>query len=347
MCRRGIGRYILGDCLEKTLTFAVINKKQKLTTNYINFFNLLFVMEDNREKILQFIKEKGPILPVELTKHINSNILIASAHLSELSSNGKLKISNVKVGGSPLYYIPGQESQLQNFANNLHEKEKKAYDMLSQKKILRDNQLEPVIRVALRAIKDYAILLQVNFKGNSEIFWRWYLLANKEAEELIKVILNKKSQSIPKPETKIDEKPAEKNEIQKKIQPLQEKTKSIETEIQKKPDKKKKLLKTDHNEFLNTISNYFNRNKINILSKEIIRKTEIDFLIQVPSAVGALEYYCKAKNKKKINDADLASAFAQGQLRKLPVLIITNGELTKRAKEMLQKDFKGIGIKHL
>jgi hypothetical protein len=349
--------------MEETLTFAVINKKQKLTTNYINFFNLLSIMEDTKGKILQFIQGKGPVLPADIARHISSNILIASAHLSELSSNGKLKISNVKVGGSPLYYIPGQESQLQNFADNLHEKEKKAYDLLLQKKILNDGHSEPVIRVALRAIKDYAVPLQVNFKGGSEIFWRWYLLTNKEAEELIRETIKETQPPIktqtpqeqPSPE-KIEEKQVKKTiekptnqEIQKKIQPLSEKTKpeTPNPETKKLQDKKKKPVKTDHNEFLNTISNYFNRNKINTLSKEIIRKTEIDFIVQVPSAVGNLEYYCKAKNKKKINDADLASAFAQGQLRKLPVLIITNGELTKRAKEMLQKDFKGIGIKHI
>ena len=317
-------------------------------------------MEDTKEKILQFIKEKGPVLPADIGKHINTNILMASAHLSELSSNGKLKISNVKFGGSPLYYIPGQESQLQRFADNLHEKEKKAYDMLLQKKVLKDNELEPVIRVALRAIKDYAVPLQVNFKNNSEIFWRWYLLTNSEAEELIRTAIGEK-----KPVLK--EKTPQK-EIQKKIQPTtkieKEKPKTTQQPIKKverlfspqgktnleerqKPFNRKKVIKTDNNIFLDNISAYFNRNKITVLSKEIIRKTEIDFVVQVPSAVGNIEYYCKTKNKKKINDSDLASAFAQGQLRKLPVLIITTGELTKRAKEMLQKDFKGMGIKHI
>lgn len=283
-------------------------------------------MEDIREKILQFIREKGPIIPVEITKHINSNILIASAHLSELSSNSKVKVSNVKVGGSPLYYLPGQEAQLQKFSNNLHEKEKKAYDLLFQKKVLRDNELEPVMRVALRAIKDYAIPLQVNFKDSSEIFWKWYLLTNKEAEELIKPIVKEKEEPIEK------EIPKKIEETQKKIEPLIEKRKSVKKE------------KIDKDIFLEKISNYFSKNKINILSKEVIRKAEVDFIVQVPSAVGNLEYYCKAKNKKSINDADLASAFAQGQLRKLPVLFITNGELTKRAKEILQKDFKGMSV---
>lgn len=290
-------------------------------------------MEDVREKVLQFIRGKGPVLPVEIAKHISTSILMASAHLSELSSSGKLKISHVKVGGSPLYYLPGQEAQLQKFVDNLHEKEKRAYDLLFQKRILRDNELEPLNRVALREIKDYAIPLQVNFEGSSEIFWRWYLLTNKEAEELIKPLFQKQV------EKEIKKEPEEK--IEKEIQKELEKP---EKNVEKIKPKKEVIVK---NLLLDQISSYFNRNKINILSKEIIRKSEIDFIVQVPSAVGNLEYYCKAKDKKRINDADLASAFAQGQLRKLPVLFITNGELTKRAKEMLQKDFKGMGVKQI
>jgi hypothetical protein len=298
-------------------------------------------MEDIKEKILQFIQKKGPILPVEISKHINSNILIASAHLSELSSNGRVKISNVKFGGSPLYYLPGQEGQLQKFSDNLHEKEKKAYDLLFQKKVLRDNEIEPVARVALRAIKDYAVPLQVNFKGNSEIFWRWYLLSNKDAEGLIRELITEKKEEL---------KPEQKAEKQEKITKGADKPQKAEQkpEPHKGPKplakKKKPVEKIEKSVFMDRIESYLDKNKISILGKDTVRKTEIDFLLQVPSAVGTLEYYAKAKNKKRINDTDLASAFAQGQLRKLPVLLITNGELTKRAAAMLQKDFKGMGI---
>ncbi|MBW2975344.1 FaeA/PapI family transcriptional regulator [Candidatus Woesearchaeota archaeon] len=320
-------------------------------------------MEDTKDKILQFIREKGPVLPADIAQHISSNILMASAHLSELSSNKKVRISHVKVGGSPLYFLPGQESQLQNFAGNLHEKEKKAYDLLSQKKILKDNSLEPVIRVALRAIKDYAVPLQVNLDGSSDIFWKWYLLANEEAEQLIRQAIK----GVQKPEEKEIKKPEEstvqkkenepeKKESEKPAESIVQKTeKPLETEIQKKPaepykkEKAKKIntKKTSSNQFMEKVLSYFNRNKITLLSKEPIRISEIDFIVQIPSALGDLEYYCKAKDKKRVNDSDLASAFAQGQLRKLPVLLITPGDLTKRAKEMLQRDFKGMGVKRI
>ncbi|MBW2990002.1 hypothetical protein KY358_06835 [Candidatus Woesearchaeota archaeon] len=350
-------------------------------------------MADTKEMILQLIKEKGPALPADVARHIGSNILMASAHLSELTSRSILKISCVKVGGSPLYFIPGQESQLQRFSGNLHEKEKKAYDLLSQKKVLRDNDLEPVVRVALRAIKDYAVPLQVSFAGSSEIFWRWYLLANQEAEELIRgaipeMMEGEEDKGQVKKDIGRDDAPlgegaddTEKKDTQEKkiteqkigqqeAEAVKEAPKGKEKEtagIKKGPEekegafdkdgktglrkqelpKRKKPARKDNSQFMDNILRYFSENRINIASKEVIRKTEIDFIIEVPSAVGNLAYYCKAKNKKKVNDPDLAAAFAQGQLRKLPVLFLTSGELTKRAKEMLEKDFKGMGVRNV
>ena len=141
---------------------------------------------DTNEKILTIIKEKGPILPVKVSKEINDNILMTSARLSELLTAKQIKISNLKVGGSPLYYFSGQENKLQNFVDNLNGTEKKAYELLGQNKILRDFGQEPAIRVALRQIKDFAVPLQVNYENKIEIFWKWYLTDNKEAEILIK-----------------------------------------------------------------------------------------------------------------------------------------------------------------
>jgi hypothetical protein len=67
----------------------------------------------NQELILQTIKTKGPVIPNQIAKVIETDILFASAHLSELVSSNKLKISNTKIGGTPGYFLPGQESRLQ------------------------------------------------------------------------------------------------------------------------------------------------------------------------------------------------------------------------------------------
>ena len=285
-------------------------------------------MEIN-ERILAFIKEKGPILPVQASKEINETILMASARLSELLTAKHIKISNLKVGGSPLYYSAGQEDQLQKFTDNLNGMEKKAYDLLLQNKILKDSEQEPAIRVALRQIKDFAIPLQVNYENKTEIFWKWYLIDIKEAEPLIKNQLSTKEEA-----QRQLEKPKE--ELRKETQ--QEFIKDTAKKI-KKP--------VDRDLFLKEINNFFNKNKINILETDVKKSSEIEFLVEVPMSIGNLKYFCKSKNKKKISDADLSSAIIQAQSKNLPLLFLTNGVLTKRSQEMLNNEFKNITLKKI
>ena len=273
---------------------------------------------------LSIVKEKGPVLPVQIAREVNDNILMTSARLSELLAVKQIKISNLKVGGSPLYYAAGQESKLQNFIDNLNGMEKKAYNFLLQNKVLRDSAQEPAIRVALREIKDFAIPLQVNYENKAEIFWKWYLTDTKEAESFIKNIISEKEVSA----TKTLEKPKE--EIKK--EPLELKKDTTTT--------KKKIDKTL---FLNKTNDFLNKIKIKILeTREIKKNSEIDLIIELQTQLGSVKYFCKAKNKKKINDGDLSSALLNAQSKGLPLLFLTTGKASKKLKEKLNTDFKNI-----
>ena len=119
-------------------------------------------------------------------------------------------------------------------------------------------------------------------------------------------------------------------------------------EMQKELGIAREQLEKEKDLFFRRILNYFSQNDIEVLDYKIIRKkSDIEFTLAVPSRIGSQEYYCKAKSKKKINDGDLSSAYIQGQAKKLPVIFITIGELTKKAKEMLAKDFKGMIVKKI
>ena len=293
---------------------------------------------ETRDKILEIVKAKGPVIPVQISKEIGSNILMASAHLAELTASKRLKISTIKVGGSPLYYLPGQEATLQKYTENMNDKEKKAYDSLNSNKVLRDSEQDPVIRVALREIKDFAIPLNVNYNNNREIFWKWYLASNEEAEQLIK----QKLQILEKPAEKIIEEKAaqaiQKQEIRKQEEILKEKPKA------KEPRKYKPREKEDT--FLKDIMKFFEKNKINIVSTEVVkRNSEIDFVVELPSVVGNLQYYCKARNKKRISDSDLSQAYVKGQLKRLPVIVLSPGELSTKAQEMIGKELSNLTFK--
>ena len=305
---------------------------------------------DTNETILAIVKEKGPILPVQVSKEINDNILMTSARLSELLTEKHIKISTIKVGSSPLYYFAGQESKLQNFADNLQGMEKKAYDLLAQNKILRDSEQEPAVRVALRQIKDFAVPLQVNYENKTEIFWKWYLIDTKEAEPLIKNKLSPKKETISR---KTLENPTEipaQEKTSQKPQQIPQQKKLLEKPKQETQLKDTTKIKktTDKNLFLKNIHDFFDRSQINIIETCDTRKnTEMDFIIGLQTTIGNIKYFCKSKNKKKISDSDFSTAVILAQSKNLPLLFLTKGDLTKKAGEMLNKEFKNITFKKI
>ena len=77
----------------------------------------------NKETIISTNQSKGPSLPVQVAREANLSLLFASAYLSELYNEQKIKMSQMKVCSSPLYYIQGQEAMLENFIQYLNHKE--------------------------------------------------------------------------------------------------------------------------------------------------------------------------------------------------------------------------------
>ena len=137
-------------------------------------------VNSKKERMLALLKVRGPSLPIQLAIDIGTEMLFANAFLSELFNDKKLKMSNMKVGSSSLYYLSGQENLLENFINYLNIREREAFLFLKKEGVLEDAKLEPVVRVALRAIKDFAVAINVNVDGEPELFWRYYLLSEDD-----------------------------------------------------------------------------------------------------------------------------------------------------------------------
>src|SRR3989344_535146 len=104
-----------------------------------------------KERIIEEIKNKGPLLHTQAARAINLSPLFTSAFLSEIYREGKIMMSHMKIGSSSLYIIPGQEIMLEKFTEHLNQREREAFQLLREKKILKDEEQTPVIRVALRA----------------------------------------------------------------------------------------------------------------------------------------------------------------------------------------------------
>jgi len=320
---------------------------------------------DVQDKIISLLKDGGPTIPSKVAKHINTNILFASAHLSDLVSQGKVLISNLKIGGSPLYYLSGQEARLYDFAlGNLNTKDLKVLDKLKEKKVLRESSLDLLSKVSLRSLKDFAVPLKVNFYGNVELFWKWHLLPQEETNQAIHDLLEKSIDREKKVEP-VEEPKKEKEEIEEpipvvneeapkkipKAESLQEVQKTLTGE--KKLSKKKKTAvkhkKARQDELLLQIERYFKKLDVAINEHKIIRKdSELDLLVNVPSVVGDIIYFCKAKNKNKCDERDISSAYMESLMKKVPLLFLYSGELTKKAKLMIEsKAFENAVIKKM
>ena len=151
-------------------------------------------MQDLRNKIIDLLKAKGPCLPIQGSKSLGTNSIMAGAILATLLEQKHLKISNAKIGGSPVYYLEGQENKLgQTLYPHMKEVHKKAYDLLKKNIVLEDRALDPVNRVALRELGDFAKKLTI-YTG--EIFWKFHLVDDKDAEEKIKGLVDFQEETV-------------------------------------------------------------------------------------------------------------------------------------------------------
>jgi hypothetical protein len=164
-------------------------------------------------------------------------------------------MSHMRVGNSPIYYIAGQEPQLEKFSNYLKSKEKEAFLLLQEKKFLRDSEQPPAIRVALREIKDFAF----PFRRNNETLWRYLTVKESEFKYDIKPIeqhqyveakprvYNQKERELGEKIVKdiniedIEKIRKEKEELEKKKEVEKEEQKEIEDKVEEEIEEKQKI----------------------------------------------------------------------------------------------------------
>lgn len=307
-----------------------------------------------KEKIISLVKLNGPSLPVFIARGTGLSILFASAFLSELFGDKELKMSDLRVGNSPLYFLPGQEPMLENFSQYLKNKEKEAFLLLKEKKFLKDVELEPAIRVALRQIKDFAM----PFHRDNEIFWRYFLADESEFTLKVKPVVNRE----PEKEVMINETLVsgeipiyEKKEVteieisnEKETDGTQEElpeqfdkkeTKKHEKKEKKPAQKIKKKTKDENNRFFNRVKEFLLKKKIEILGIEEININKIIFRVKEKE-----EYLIIAYNKKKITDVDIINSYKKAKDLKLPYKILSLGETMKKLDSLIRasKELRGI-----
>lgn len=316
------------------------------------------------DKVLDFVKRRGYVLTRDVVNEFKVSSVIAGAMLSQLVSRGLLAVSHLKVGSGPVYYIPSQKSKLETFSTYLKGIEKEAFELLKQHKLLKDSDLPPALRVALSNIKDFAVLIEViNPKGESERYWKFYNVTNDDVKRILSERFNeqnKEQKTQPaQPNQQHLEKPLENKTEESKAatsaektgkpekQPNEDKQITLE-EPEEKPNQETKLFEEKPKGFIAKVVNFFNQNNIKILNSNIIKKDkEAEFTVLYESPLGNTSYYVYCIDKKRISDKDISPAYLEALNKRLPLVFITSGDLTKKAKEQISTKFKGSVIKKL
>lgn len=297
-----------------------------------------------KKKILGFIEDNGPVLPISLVKHLDLEPVFVSAILAELTHEKRIKTTYLKVGSSCLYYLEGQERLLEESADKyLGGVEKDVFLLLRKQGVILDDKQTPAFRVALRNLRDFAF----SFNYNNQIHWRYFLLNDEEVNSL----LNKKKEVkqevlIKEDEVSLNDKsiPEINEESNKKIkEDLVEKTKENTEEDSKKELVDDLTKKETHNnkkekpDFLEEIKSFLENKEITLVEILEESRSEINAIISFNSIIGELYYRLVAKNKKNISDSDLLTSFQKANNEKYPLYFLINGKLTKKAKEVLEE----------
>jgi len=284
-----------------------------------------------KNKIISILRIKGPSLPVQIASKIGINSIFAGAYLSELAAEKTIKISKMKVGGSPLYFLPGQEIQLENSHNYLQSKEKQAFILLRENKILLDSEQEPAIRVALRNLKDFAFPVTLSQENQQTLYWYFHSIPQEEVKRLLE-----------KPQSRIQSKPTPKSTPPKQkltIKP-QQKPVQIKKEVEKpllelKPAEKPRKVK-EKSDFANSVIQIIKAEDIEILEEKEVKKKEFSAIIRINSDIGKLCFLLIAKDKKKVTENDFSLAVQKSQVEKMPVFFMSSGQPNKKAQKYLE-----------
>jgi hypothetical protein len=276
-------------------------------------------VEETKHRILGFLNEKGPSLPREVASFIKLDNMWASAILSELTNEKRVKLSSLKIGSSPLYLLPGQEEQLIKFEDNITGMSKEAYLLLKNKKILKDEEQSPELRVALRGLKDFAVPITIH----EELHWKFFTASNEELQ-------NKMRPSQPKQESDSKSQTPPQNK-----EPTQEEAPKQNQSHSTKQD--------DEESMHSKILKYLDKNNIKLLEETDVKKKEFLGIGRTDSSLGEIEILIIGKDKKTITEKDLEKIFELIKTQKRFAILFTTGELAKKSKEVY-RDYKNLII---
>lgn len=295
-------------------------------------------LQRTKDQILAHIAAKGPSLPATISSEIRVQPLFVSAFLSELYREEKVLMSHLKVGTSSLYLLPGQEKMLENFIQHLNVREREVFHLLKQRKFLKDSELSPALRVAIRSINDFA---RQEHNGQ-ETCWA-YIFAEepvvvKPVEQPIEIRAAPEAPVTiamppavieqPRPEVKV-----EKQEKPKKPRapraPAPQQPTNFSLSLSQAPA-------VPSTPFADEAKAFLEENRYAQISVLKADKKEATFKASTQGPNGIQSYLVVAKDKKKLKEDELQAALQEAHSQRLLCLVLARGEPDKKTSQFLQ-----------
>ncbi len=281
------------------------------------------------DKVLEIVAKSGPVLPVEVASKLKIDSFLASGYLSQLVDTGKVKASEDKVAGTSVYFVPGQDEAAEKRVKEIISSAQKTARTFA-KKVSESPEIQKKREAFANRLKEIEEkekkVIPVTLSKLKEDF---IVAPGKQAvggEHKVKVKQPEISYEI-KFESEIPTSKSDEEEVEEAV-----------SEIAKKPKKRGRKKKApeifEDGKTVQSALAFLVEAGADIISKELKRKgKDADMIILLPTKIGNIQMFAIVKEKKKVSEADLSMAYTEGTKRKLPILFITNGSLTKTSRE--------------
>ena len=100
-------------------------------------------------------------------------------------------------------------------------------------------------------------------------------------------------------------------------------------------EKKEKI--KEKSDFVIKVVDYLTKEDIELLEEKEFKKKEFYGICRIDSHLGKIEFLIIAKDKKKVSESDLTIAVQHSNNNKMPALLLSTGDLDKKAVEYLEK----------
>lgn len=316
-----------------------------------------YTLNRTKDLIISFIRARGPSLPVHIARDVKLSPLFAAAFLSELYGEGKVRMSALKVGSSSLYYLNEQEAQLENFTEHLNQREKEAFALLKAQQLLDDEALEPVTRVALRSLRDFAMPLKFTHDEKPRLFWRHFLLSEEDAQQRIARLLEPEARKLaasalstpntstattsssaaPLFATELPAQSAPKQHVRTpRRAPIQKPTPLITLPLPATTGSASPKKNEPQFPFAKAVHEHLKKRDITMLEIREESKKELRALVSLATPLGPQRFLLIAKDKKRLKGDELLHALQEAHAEKLPALVLA-GDVEKKALSLLQE----------